>query len=125
VTPEEKNGRTIVLVIIAGSLLLSAIIIGAYCIVLGTSRLPIQLVRFALTIGLMWWLYRGSPAAKWITVVCFGLAGAVGIVSLLFDARPAAVVIKLGALYLFFAWTLVTSANANAFLNYQRSRPSP
>ncbi len=48
-THAEKNGRTIVLVIIAGSLLLSAVIIGAYVAALGTSRLPIQVVRFGLT----------------------------------------------------------------------------
>jgi hypothetical protein len=124
VTPEETKGRTIVLVIIVGTLLLSAIIIGAYCTVLGTSRLPVQLVRFVLTAGLMGWLYRGSAAAKWITVVCCGLAGTAGIVSLLFDSRPAAVVVKLGTLYLSFAWTLVTSTSANAFLNYRSSRPA-
>ena len=124
-TPAVKNGRTIILMIIAGSLLLSAVIVCAYVAVLGTRRLPIQVVRFGLTVGLMWWLYGGSPVAKWITVGCFGLAGAAGIASLLLDHRLAATVgVKLGTLYLSFASTLVTSANANAFLKYQQMRPS-
>jgi len=121
-TPEEKHGRKVVLVIIAGALILSAVIIGAYVVILGPQRLPVQAVRFLLTVGLMWWLYRGSPIAKWLTVVCFGLGGLAGLTSLLVDHRLAATVgVKLGTLYLSFAWSLVTSADANAFLQYQRT----
>jgi hypothetical protein len=124
-TPEEKNGRTIVLMIVGGSLLLSAVITAAYVAVLGTQRLPIQALRVLLTAGLMWWLYRGSRIAKWTVVVLFGLAALAGIMSLMFDNRFAATAgIKLGALYISFASTLVTSANANAFLRYQQARRS-
>lgn len=121
-TPVEKKGRVVVLVIVWGTLFLSACVIGAYVAVKGTDRLPAQAVRFVLTAGLMWWLYRGSPTAKWITVVLFGLAGLAGLASLFLNHRMAILVgTKLGALYLSFVVTLVTSSPANAFLEYQRS----
>jgi len=120
-TPEENHGRKIVLVMIAGALIVSAVIIGAYVAILGPRRLPVQAVRFLLTIGLMWWLSDGSPVSKWLAVICFGLGGLAGLTSLLFDHRLAATVgVKIGTLYLSFAWTLITSADANAFLQYQR-----
>lgn len=40
-----------------------------------------QCVRFLLTCALMWWLWRGSPHAKWVCVVLFGAAGIMSLIS--------------------------------------------
>ncbi len=121
-TPDELKGRRIVLTIAGISLLISAITIVAYVSVMGTGRLPAQIIRFLLTVGLMWWLYRGSAVAKWIVIVLFGLAGLFGLLAFLSGHRLAAAIgSKIGALYLGLITPLIKSSSVDAFLRYQRA----
>jgi|SRR5579863_6428353 len=121
-TTEELKGRRIVLTIAGVSLLISAVTIATYVAVMGTGRLPAQIVRFLLTVGLMWWVYRGSAVAKWIVIVLFGLAGLYGLLVFLSGHRLAgAVGAKIGTLYLTLITPLITSPAVDAFLQYQRA----
>jgi hypothetical protein len=110
-----------VLTIAGVSLLISAITNATYVAVEGTGRLPAQIVRFFLTVGLMWWLYRGSAIAKWIVIILFGFAGLFGLLVFLNGNRLAGVVgSKIGTFYLALITPLITSPAVDAFLEYQR-----
>jgi hypothetical protein len=122
VTAEERLGQKVLIAIIAGTLLISATTIAASVALLGTGKLPTQLGRFLLTVGLMIWLYRGSTAAKWICVVLYGIAGFVGLLTVLSDHRAVRMIVHMGTVYLTVVSVLVTSRSANAFLRYQRER---
>jgi hypothetical protein len=121
-TPDERQGRRTVIAIAAATLIISAITIGTYVVVKGPDRLPSQVVRFVLTVGLMLWLYRGSAVAKWIVIVLFGMAGLFGLLAFVAGNRLAATVgAKIGALYLALITPLLTSPAVDAFLRSQRA----
>lgn len=122
-TPDEQKGRVALSLFISGMLILSAATIGSYVALKGPERLPIQIARFLLTAGLLRWLYRGSPVAKWIMIISCSSAG---LYFLMVAFRGKVLVLKLGAgmamLYFTFAITLLTSSNISSFLFYQRFR---
>lgn len=122
-TDEEKRGRRILLSYSALILLTSASIIFLYVSQRGQERLPAQVVRFLLTVGLCWWLYQGSILAKWIMVVLMSAGGVLALMALF--ANSILVVAFSGGmavLYLTFVVVLLTSPNVAAFLAYQRNR---
>ncbi|HZW09894.1 MAG TPA: hypothetical protein VFF69_08315 [Phycisphaerales bacterium] len=93
-----------------------------------------QCVRFVLTCGLMWWLWRGSPAAKWIAVVLLGSAGVLGAgIGLLLmaaraagklDAAPGApeLFAVMQSTYLPFALRLALPSAVSRYLRRRRER---
>jgi hypothetical protein len=72
-TPDDSalvaQGRTYVRIAAAASVVVSAVSIAVYLVRLGPGKLPQQLVRFALTLGLAYALTRGRAWARWTTLV--------------------------------------------------------
>lgn len=123
-TPKQNTGRIILVSIICLVLAISLLAIGLFLATQGTERLSAQVVRFALTICLCAWLYRGSPIAKWICIALFSVAGALTVVPLLraSDVSEIAIVGVVGMVYFSFATVLVSSTSVNEFLTYQRGK---
>ena len=117
----QRAGRLTLLTYIALVLLINATTIGVYVHLRGTDRLSSQIIRISLTALLCLWLYRGSPAAKWILI---GLLAFGGLYSLLLQLSDNLLVVAGGLVitltYLSFAVALINSDRINAFLISQR-----
>jgi hypothetical protein len=98
----------------------SAAVTGLYVASAGTSRLPQQAVRFALTALLLAWLWRGSDVARWILIVLLGLGGLFSLPLVLRGGDAAILGGWLAALYLSFVGFLIGSSHVAAFLASQR-----
>ena len=72
-------GRGLVLVAIGLILSSSVATIVLYIVVQGSDRLVAQVVRFGLTCLLAWFLWRGRAWARWVAVILFGIAIAIGV----------------------------------------------
>lgn len=109
-------------------LLLSAVIIVLYISKFGAARLGVQLVRFALTVLLCIWVYRGNNVARIITVVLLGIAGLGAAVLFVTQTSglSASTMMSLALMmtYLSFAWHLLMSEKVADFLAYQRGESS-
>lgn len=121
----ERSGRAILLVCLFLVLLVSIGVTALYVSIRGDERLPSQIVRFALTMLLCFYLYRGHVAAKWIAVILFCLAGGMATTQIWSDS-PLVVFFGgvMALFYLSVAWLLLWSRRVNAFLDYQRMRYS-
>jgi hypothetical protein len=119
---EAARGRRSLLWFLSGMILLSACVIGFYIAVKGTGKLPTQIVRFVLTIGLCCWVYSGSVFAKRITIVLAVLAGfsATVIGAMLSPFWLALGIGVMGNFYTSLFHLLWRNADVNAFLAYQR-----
>lgn len=114
------------LVFIALILLVSLGVTALYASTFGTKNMGSQIVRFVLTVGLCYWLYSGSKAAKWITVALMMTAGVFSLGALLTIAATAItspIFIGMAAIYLSFSAVLILSSSVNAFLGFQRGEP--
>jgi len=65
----------LVLAVIVATLTLSVLVIVVFNTIQGAQRLPRQIVRFFLTVGLCVFLYRGANWARWVAGGLFTLAG--------------------------------------------------
>jgi hypothetical protein len=118
-----QRGRIVTIGLIVTTLAMSALTIYFYVSVKGTDKLSSQIIRFALTSWLMWGLYRGSSAARWITIVLFCLGGFLGLSTILLQNRAASFVgVKMGMTYLTLAGILLTSSDVEAFRLSQQER---
>jgi hypothetical protein len=72
---QSATGRRLVLGVIVVTIGLSALVIVATNLALGPARLPVQIVRFLLTVALSIFLYRGANWARWVGVVLFAIGG--------------------------------------------------
>lgn len=72
---KPEAGRRLVLAIIVASLALSVLAILVFNVARGPERLPQQIVRFLLTVGLCVFLYRGANWARWVAGILFTLGG--------------------------------------------------
>lgn len=95
-----------------------------YLQVVGTDRLPQQIVRFILTVLLFWWVYRGSNVARWICIVLFWAGGALMamLVPSMFrlDALRGVSTLFDALVMLLLARTLIWSPEVKLFLAAQR-----
>jgi len=118
-----QKGRLIVIGIIVTTLVTDAAIILFSLAIEGTDPLATQIVRFVLTSLLMWGLYRGSGVARWIAIVLFGLAGLLGLSSVLQNELVAGVVgVTIGIVLLTIAGILLASKDVKAFREQQQKR---
>jgi hypothetical protein len=78
--PQREAGRRLVLAVIVASLALEVLTIALFNLQLGPARLPQQIIRFLLTIGLCIFLYRGANWARWLAGVLFALVGPISLV---------------------------------------------
>ena len=107
---QRATGRGLVLAVIVATLALSALAIITSNVVRGSERLPTQIVRFLLTVGLCVFLHRGANWARWVAGVLFilaGLAGLVGGAALVTLSPLGFVVIAMGLVYLASAYILL------------------
>jgi hypothetical protein len=70
-----EAGHRLVLTVIVATLTLSVLVIVASYTIQGPQRLPRQIVRFFLTVGLCVFLYRGANWARWVAGILFAVAG--------------------------------------------------
>ena len=122
-TPEQKAGRRILLAFLALLLLVPAGNIGLSVAARNPKHLPQQVFSFVLAVALFAWLYRGSAAARSITILLAGLGGLLTLTAL-GSENPVVTALAGGMslLYLSFAAVLLKSAAVKAFLDYQRGR---
>jgi len=113
------RGRALVLSALGAIVGISLVVIGVYVDHHGTGRLPEQVIRFALTVALAVFVYRGRRWARWLAVV---LIGGVGLV--LLAASRSTPVLVMGAVYVLSAGSLVTPW-ASAFLASQLEARGP
>jgi hypothetical protein len=125
---EQETGRLIVLVHIALVVGISIGLIAWSLAVRAPERLPAQIVRFALTVALCFWLYWGSARAKSIAFVLCGLTGLGSVLALVGTIRTGAGPVQfsifgaMAAVYLSFAFVLIASPSVEAFFDYHASR---
>ncbi len=118
------RGRIIVLVIAAAIIGFSALTISFYVLTVGPHELPSQLVRFALTVGLMVCVYRGFVWARTLAAALFGL-GTIGAAIDVLTMAPEQGVINRGILTIYVlvyggaTAALLFSSSVREFLNGQ------
>ena len=98
----SPSGRRLVVAVIAATLTTSVIVIATFNMDQGSDRLPLQIVRFLLTLGLCFLLYRGTNWARWVAGILFGLTGLgslAGGFALLSAHKPGLAMIALGFVY--------------------------
>jgi hypothetical protein len=107
---QEDRGCKIVLGIIGATVGFSALAIITFILSVGAQRLPLQVIRFILTILLGILLYRGTKWAYWVLVVLYGLAGVNALVGgflLLRNTLMELVSLATGVVYILSAVVLV------------------
>jgi hypothetical protein len=109
----QDRGRAFVLIALTLIVGTSVAVISLYVAARGAERLPIQGMRFALTVLLALVVYRGHRWARWVTIVLIGGSGVVAMIS----STSGGVII--GLVYLIAAFFLVTPT-AGAFLLQQQ-----
>ena len=122
------SGRKLVLRVAIIATGISILTIVMFNIVQGTGRLPQQLVRFWFTLALCYFLVRGRPWARWISIVLFLIAGigsVVGSLSLIGNSLGGWVLLAMGAAYLYCSVVLIASPSIKAFCNGPRSTVAP
>lgn len=123
-----KKGKTILIIfivltlisdlMISGALTLTYALNGSYGI--GAQRLIEGFVRLALTIVILYFLYKGHEWAKWIVAILMiigGLASASMIVT-----SYTIIYIFLSILFLGFGIVLFASRDVKNFLRYQKEK---
>lgn len=118
--PQTKVGRWLVLVVIVATLTLSVLVIVAFNTIQGPQRLPQQIVRFFLTVGLSVFLYRGANWARWVAGILFALGGVgslVGGVLTLSTSMAGLLLLVMGFVYVASAVILLFVPAVQAFFD--------
>ncbi len=122
-----NRGGLVVLFVIGFVVTFSLLTILLFNVVLGSQKLPAQVVRFFLTIGLAACLYRGHSWARYLMAILFGLGAIVGIFALpltIANAPPvmlAYFAVMIGG-YAASSISLVILPSVGKFLIHQQSR---
>jgi hypothetical protein len=123
-----EPGRRLVVRVAAIGVASSIVTIVAFNVVLGSGRLPDQMVRFGLTLVLCFFLIRGHRWARWVSVALFAIAGVgsvVGALALPGKSVGAIALFVMGAAYLYCSGVLLASGSVRAFFSTpQPSEPS-
>ena len=123
------RGRFVVLCVIGFVVMFSLLTILLFNLLSGSQKLPAQVVRFLLTIGLAVCLYRGQSWARYLMVFLFGLAAIMSLFappSVMASAHPvmiAYLVVMIGG-YAASAISLVALPSVGKFMMHQRNRPA-
>ncbi len=116
--PQVERGRRLVLAVMVATLTLSVLVIGTFNIVQGSERLPQQIVRFLLTVGLCVFLYRGANWARWVASVLFVLGGVgslLGGIAVLSTSMTGLLLIGVGLVYVASAVVLLAVPAVRAY----------
>ena len=120
-----KRGRRLLLTIIALMLAISLATIVFYNTVVGPERVTQQIVRFALTALLSFFLYKGHGWARWVTVLLTAIAAVTSFIAgasiFLLGDLSGIFFLVMGAVYAFCAGSLAFSRSIVAFINHQRA----
>jgi hypothetical protein len=122
----ESGGRALLIAGMALMITNELITIAIYTSSFGTERLPIQLGRLLVTAGLIFFLFRGYRAVRWILVILLMLGLAVlssaAIASYKSGVTLGSTLLTLMSLaYLFAARILIWSPRAKAYLEERRA----
>ena len=120
-----RTGRVIVICVIALSIGFSLMTIVLYNALSGTQRLPVQLVRFALTVGLAVCLYKGQLWARYVMAVLFSIAVVFSVFvipAMINNANPLllAYFAAMTVAYLASAIALIAFPSVGRFMEHQR-----
>lgn len=124
--PDESRdtGKKLVVRVVVIALAISVVTIVTFNVILGSGRLPQQLVRFALTLALCFFLVRGRPWARWVSVALFLIAGigsVVGSLDLFGKSLGAWALLAMGIAYLYCSGVLLGPASVRAFFSRARA----
>jgi len=131
---EIQKGRTtivaIIVIIIFTTLNTSLIVAASYNLLFEPTILLIHIIRFLLTIFLLWLLYKGYDWARWVNIVLFRLVGAYSIFfglelltkSFIVTDFFGLLMLIISVAYLGSAGFLLFSSNVTTFLNHQKSK---
>ena len=120
-----EAGERIVLYIVVATLSISAAVIAWTTLATGPEKLPVQLVRFALTVLLCVFLFRGASSARWIAIVLFALGGlgaTVGGFAILRESAFGLLLLAMGAAYLMNFALLAFNSSVKA--HFARGKPA-
>jgi len=121
-SPQEERGQGIVLATVTTIPLATLSVVALHLSSEGLDRILHHGIRLVVTGCLCLWLYWGSPIAKWVSIIVFGIAGLIGLVNLL---SGSAITMAFGGglalAYLSAAFVLIKSPSVGTFLAYQRS----
>ena len=131
---EIQKGRTIIVDIIVAIIITtlntSLIVAASYNLLFEPTILLIHIIRFLLTIFLLWLLYKGYNWARWVNIVLFTLAGAFTVFfglelltkSFIVTDIFGLLMLIMSVAYLGSAGFLLFSSNVTTFLNHQKSK---
>ncbi len=111
-------GRRLVLAVIVASLTISVLVIVAFNLGRGPERLPQQIVRFLLTVGLCVFLHRGANWARWVAGILFAFGGVgslLGGLSALSTSMGGLLLLVMGLVYLACAVVLFFVPRVRAY----------
>ncbi len=97
-----RPGRGLVVAVIVATLTMALLADIVSLLMRGPAQLPQQLVRFALTVVLCVFLYRGAAWARWVSGVLFALGSVVSLVggiAYLSTNTASLLLLLLGAVY--------------------------
>ena len=119
---DARQGRAVLLWFLSGMVLMSLAVIVFYVRIKGADKLPTQSIRFALTIGLCYWVWSGSLWGKRILLILSLLTAASTFVLRIVLDNPLAVpfLAAMGNFYFSVGLMLMKNTQVNEFLAYQR-----
>jgi hypothetical protein len=122
---KPETGRRLVLAVIVASLTLSVLVIVAFNLGRGPERLPQQIVRLLLTIGLCVFLYRGANWARWVAGLLFALGGLgslLGGLAALSTGMAGLLLIVMGLVYVGSAVVLFFAPTVRAYFGAGKAK---
>jgi hypothetical protein len=120
----ERGRKTVVSVLII-SVALAVLTEAEYLIRVGTNKFPQQIVRSIILALLLLMLYRGHRWARYISALCLGIGGLLGVVlfaKVLFAGIPSVDLLAMAAGYTWSAVALFSFSSVGEFQRYQRAR---
>ena len=101
------TGRWLVVAVIVSALAVSVLNVAAFNVAVGTERVPQQLIRFVLTVGLCIFLSRRANWARWVAGILFALAGVGSLIARVASDRGDFLLVTIGMVYAAAAVTLL------------------
>jgi hypothetical protein len=124
---QTGTGRRLILAVIAATLTLDVLAIVTSSAILGPQRLPQQIVRFLLSIGLCVYLYRGANWARWVAGILYALAGLGSLVAglaALTASMAGLLLLVMGLVYVASAVVLLFVPTVRAYFGAGTARAS-
>lgn len=121
-----SHGRRTLRVAYAFMIFTSLSVITQYVVARGTDRLPVQVIRFGLTIAMCFWIHTGRRSARYVSSALIGLGGCafLGASFSLPHVLDGLNFALIGIAYLWVVYTLLGRSSARDFLEWKRAGSS-